>query len=248
MKRKKVKIIKAIFIILIALIMLLMLCAFQGKNVSYADSGFSASYNNDSKEGGMIIFAIIFYFLPEEYRMPAMIVSLFATIGIVLYLYRTRIRIMKSENKKVEKELKELLPNFNNKKFFMDGFDKYCKIQNAFMNEDLESVKDLMSAELFEKNKLELEGLKENGEQKIYRKIKLKKCYLKDIIKQESEIIICTNYVIDEFTYIVNRENKKYKRGTKTMKLRDTYEMNFRLDGDEQWILIYKEKVHEVWV
>ena len=49
---------------------------------------------------------------------------------------------MKSENKKVEKELKELLPNFNNKKFFMDGFDKYCKIQNAFMNENLEGINE----------------------------------------------------------------------------------------------------------
>lgn len=128
----------------------------------------------------------------------------------------------------VENRIKQYIPNFDKAKFLEDGYGIYLAVQNAWMNFKLEDVKDVITDEMFNMYETQLATLEVKNQQNIMDGFVKQKACLKDVVKQNDNITITAYYVVDFYDYIIDRNTKNVLRGSKSNKIRITYEMKFR--------------------
>lgn len=205
------------------------------KHVVFADSGFGTDYSSSSSSsswdsdydydsgdydgGGGSFFSLAFFII-------IIIIVALASKGKGTENNSTVTQTVNDEN--IENQIKQYIPNFNKTEFLNEGFKIYCDVQNAWMNFKLEDVKDVITDELYNMYESQLSTLEVKGEQNIMKDIKLKQCYLTDVVNQNNNITITTKYVIEMYDYIIEQGTGKVLRGSSTNKLRITYEMKLR--------------------
>ena len=103
---------------------------------------------------------------------------------LILYIITLNIttkKMLKKIIKEKIKKLKEKDKNFDTENFNKEAFEIYKEIQIAWSNFEIEKIKPIISKELFEKYKEQLEKLKANKEKNIIEKIEFKKNAIIDI-------------------------------------------------------------------
>lgn len=133
--------------------------------------------------------------------------------------------------------IKKALPNFDRKQFLEDGFKIYVDVQNAWMNFKLDDVKDVITDEMYNMYSAQLDLMKTKGEQNIMSDFKKCNAFLKGVSIQNNTIAVTTMYVVEFYDYIVNEQSKKVLRGSKSKKVRITYELTFRKTLDEKTVI-----------
>ena len=140
-----------------------------------------------------------------------------------------------SEN--INNKIKSKIPDFDAKEFISDAFNIYKDIQVAWMNFDLESVRNLITDEMFNMYSSQLETLKVKNEKNIMKDIQVYKGYLTGYQLQNGELTIITRYIVEQYDYIIDVESQEIKRGTDKYKLRMKYELRFKLVTDSSRVL-----------
>lgn len=250
-KRKNNHFILKLFAIIIFSISILFISNALEKNVVFADSGFDSSYDSggsfdsgsgfdsgsswdsDSSFDGEGGAEILIYFI---------IFAIYITIIIIKMCLNSKKSnnsndILTKSDEAVVQKIKQYIPNFNCEEFLTQGYKIYLDVQNAWMNFNLEDVKDVISDEMFNMYQAQLDTLEVKGEQNIMKGFVNMNSYIKDVVNQNNNITITTCYIIEFYDYIINKVTGKVIRGTSTSKIRATYEMKFRKTLDDSLVI-----------
>ncbi len=123
-------------------------------------------------------------------------------------------------------EIHNILPDFNIEEFNKIVFNNYKAIQEAWMNFDLDKIKNLVSDEIYNMYSMQLDTLKIKGQKNMMENIKYIDNYISNISTDNGITTIqtilrvtCNDYVIDS--------NNKVVRGNKNRTLAYTYILTF---------------------
>ena len=140
-----------------------------------------------------------------------------------------------SEN--INNKIKSKIPDFDAKEFISDAFNIYKDIQVAWMNFDLESVRNLITDEMFNMYQSQLAVMEASNEQNIMKDMIMQDGYIVDAVEQNGVLTIVTQYIIDQYDYVADRTTGKLIRGESKYKMRVEYLMKFRLNIDASQVI-----------
>ena len=144
--------------------------------------------------------------------------------------YTQNINFKFQDSQTAIKEIKKYIPEFDRNDFLSKGYDIFVKIEEAWMNFDLDSVRDCITDEMFNMYESQLMSMKMNGEQNIMNGFKPINYCITDAIKQNNMLEIKTMYSVEFYDYIINQETKKVVRGNSRKKIKMVYEFTFIKD------------------
>lgn len=186
--------------------------------------------------------------------IPTVLFSLFCfltELQLVLYIFVLILYIIilkvvtnkivkKNLNKKIS-IVNELDKSFNVKDFNNEAFNVYKDLQIAWMNFEYDKIKELVSDEIFNKYKGQLEQLSSDGQKNIMDKIEFKSNKIIDIyIENGIEIIRCRMKVTC-YDYIIDN-NEKVLKGKKNKNCNYSYDFIFNKNlKDNKLILVSKK-------
>ena len=127
-------------------------------------------------------------------------------------------------------EIKKYLPEFDANEFLSNGYNIFERIENAWMNFDLEKVRDCITDEMFNMYESQLTSMEMKGEQNIMKDFKLLGNAITGMRKQNNILEITTKYQIEFYDYIIDRKTNKVVRGNSNKKIRMLYEFTFIKD------------------
>ncbi len=118
-------------------------------------------------------------------------------------------------NKLTSDDILNQIPSLNIEDFYQESFNIYKEIQLAWMDNDIERVRSIISDEMFNTYKMQLETLKAKNQKNMMEDITLVDVYITNIRKQDNKEIIdvimkvkCKDYLIDINTNKVIRGQK----------------------------------------
>ena len=188
---------------------------------SYSSSG-SSSGSSEGGFAGVIIWIII--------------------VVIIIYFSSRRNATVKVPEAKLQSnataiaKLKELIPGFDDKKFLQDGYKIFLDVEDAWMNFELDKVKDVITDEMFNMYESQLSSMEIKGEQNIMNGFNLKDCAITNVVDQNDNIEVTTKYIIEFYDYIIEKESGKVLRGSKVNKLRMYYDFTFVMKNTDEKI------------
>ena len=124
-------------------------------------------------------------------------------------------------------KLKELFPDFNEKEFLQNGYDIFLKVEDAWMNFELDKVHNIITDEMFNMYESQLSSMEIKGEQNIMSGFNLRDCAISNCRDQNDTVEVTAKYIIEFYDYIIEKESGKVLRGSKTSKLRMYYDFTF---------------------
>lgn len=125
-------------------------------------------------------------------------------------------------------KIKGYLPNFDKSAFLTEGYKIYRDIQDAWMNFKLDSVRNIITDEMYNMYSSQLDIMETKGEQNIMSDFNWVDSFISGVTVQNDSIVITTRYVIEFYDYIINKNTGKVVSGNKKQKYRVTYEMKFQ--------------------
>ena len=139
-------------------------------------------------------------------------------------------RIVVTNNEQAINEIKKYIPSFDANKFLLNGYGIFVRIEEAWMNFDLEKVRDCITDEMFNMYESQLTSMEMNGEQNIMKDFKLINSAVTQARKQNNMLQVKTRYTVEFYDYIINRSTKAIVRGNSNRKMRMVYEFTFIKD------------------
>lgn len=147
-----------------------------------------------------------------------------------IYNNTSKNNIVVANNNAAINEIKKYIPNFNTSQFLSNGYNIFVRIEEAWMNFDLEKVRDCITDEMFNMYESQLTSMEMKGEQNIMKDFKLLNSAITEAKKQNNMLEVKTRYVIEFYDYIVNKDTKKVVRGNSNRKIKMVYEFTFIAD------------------
>lgn len=140
----------------------------------------------------------------------------------------SNIRIANNQN--AINEIKKYLPQFNTNEFLTNGYNVFVRIEEAWMNFDLEKVRDCITDEMLNMYESQLTSMEMKGEQNIMKGFKLLNSAITEAKKQNNILEIKTKYDVEFYDYIIDKNTNKVVRGDSNRKIRMLYEFTFIKD------------------
>lgn len=173
---------------------------------SSGSSSYSSSSSDSTSDGDLVVDIIIFVFV---------------IVMVIIKNYPTKNYAEKQKNYPIASSevIKITLgENFDVRKFYNHIFNIYKDIQIAWMNNNLDSVRHLMSDEMFNMYKMQLMTLTNKHQKNMMEDIQFVDAKIMEIRdngnKREFDIMLrvtCYDYIIDENTNEVLRGNKNLR-------------------------------------
>ena len=194
-----------------------------------SSSSSSSSYRSGSSGSGsifdvlavapeFIILILVLYFLyNRKYKNNS-------------YYRNPNKNLVFNDNQTAINEIKKYIPGFDTDEFLKMGYDVFIRIENAWMNFDLGSVRDCITDEMFNMYESQLTSMEINGEQNIMKGFYRLNCCISDAKKENNMIEVKAKYYVEFYDYIINRETKKVVRGSSSRKIKMLYEFTFIKD------------------
>lgn len=176
---------------------------------------------------GIIIFPSYFFLILLIFGLINTIIS----IIMLIFLLCGETKVVKKKTDNLPKALSDeeisvLDTNLDLEEFKTTAFNIYKDVQNAWMNFDLESIKNLVSDEIYNMYTMQLDTLKIKGQQNIKSDIELHEFYITNITFENNVETIETIMTVECYDYIVDNNNKVI-RGNKYNKMIYTYKITF---------------------
>lgn len=124
-------------------------------------------------------------------------------------------------------EIKQFFPNLTERELIDLLYDKFVKIQVAWMNFDYESLKKLCSNELYYSYQSDLEVLKSNHGQNIMNGFEILAGNINGI-KKDGDYLIINMYLHASFyDYVIDTNDQHIEKGDNQKKLHNQYHLEF---------------------
>lgn len=164
------------------------------------------------------------------------LISIFTLLTIVIIVFRKLKKAIKNTVNKIikvnnllklsDEEIKNKLPDLNIEEFNKIVFNNYKDIQKAWMNFDLDTIKNLVSDEIYNMYSMQLDTLKVKGQKNMMENINFVDNYICDIKIENDTTTISTILSVTCYDYIIDSNNKVI-RGNKDKELYYTYRLTF---------------------
>lgn len=117
----------------------------------------------------------------------------------------------------VAEKIAESDPNFSADKFIAFVQESYIKLQNSWSERNIESVRLILTPELFAKSSAQIEEFKTNGRINVIERIGIQSAYITDYVANgETEAITVFLYATQK-DYIVDENTKAVLEGSDKM-------------------------------
>lgn len=223
--------------IIITVLILASLCITLNENKSNADAGYHSSYSGGSSSSSS----------SSRRSRSSSSSGESSPIVLIIWLIIIIILVTNSKNKGVNvktnklfnninaiNKIKEILPDFNETQFLQQGYKIFLDIEDAWMNFNLEKVRNSITDEMFNMYESQLSSMEIKGEQNIMNGFVLRDYAITDAIKQNDNIEVKTKYVIEFYDYIIDKATGKVLRGNKLRKIRMYYEFTFVMSDKQE--------------
>ena len=168
-------------------------------------------------------------------------IAFFITISVFAFcilFYLMMMRLLKSSNPHTKGNfyvfgLKEyqiyekLGRDFDINKFIAEAFKIYYDVQIAWMNNDIDSVRNILSDELYNSYKMQLLPMQQKNEKNMMENIKLLNAAIATISFNDNKLDIQVEMDVTCIDYIINSKTGKVLRGNKYKKCKYLYMMKF---------------------
>lgn len=171
-------------------------------------------------------------------KVFVVILVILAWIAFLVHIFKPLIKSFKVDIKnekaeaKIDKIIKFAKKNQNNsednKKLLQKGYQIYLDVQKAWMNFNYESMRTLVTDELFNMYQTQLAPMELKGQQNIMESFKFQESYVASKQIENGITTVEMLLKVSFFDYIVNK-NKKVIRGKKGRKVVMTYMLTFVL-------------------
>ena len=242
----------------IAIALSLIICMIVSVNgsKSHADAGYHSSYGggssssssssyHSSSSSGSSYHSYGSSSSGSSYSGEDSWLALIVWIIIAVVVLLPRSRSSSSRASKAEKlhsdataidKLKQLIPEFDEKQFLQDGYKIFLDVEDAWMNFNLEKVRDCITDEMFNMYESQLSSMEIKGEQNIMKDFVLKESAITRCTQQNDSIEVIAKYIIEFYDYIIDKSTGKVLRGNKHKKIRMHYSFTFIMSKDIQKI------------
>ncbi len=234
MEKKYKKI--AIFLCILVLIFFVV-CIINPYDLK-ADSGFDSSYDSSSSSSSDSNDSSIFDLIFLLFRLFILLWDINPILAIIVFcvLIFFIIKFIKSKPIKNSVKLNKLkdmsdidiskvIPDFNREEFISDRYNDFVTIQNAWMNFDYDTLRSMLTDELYNQYEMQLDTLKVKNEKNVMNGFELKDSMITNVVKNDDKVTVTTEFVIEFYDYITL--NEKVVRGNSNAKVNQHYEMTF---------------------
>lgn len=236
---------KKILVVLVATLVLCVSCMFQLPKLR-ADSGFDSSYSGGSSSSSGSSWGGSSSSSGGSWGSGGIYISGSSDGGSVFFwilvIVVVTIIILSTQKKRplgddtnialnltdiMDDKIKQIIPGFERETFIQEAFNIYQSVQKAWMNFDLESVRDVLTDEIYNMYTSQLMTLKVKHEKNIMGDFNLIDAKITGCEVINNNATITTVMTIDFYDYIINEETKAVLRGRDDQKMMITYEMTF---------------------
>lgn len=126
----------------------------------------------------------------------------------------------KEKQKLIEKHIKTDINVFLN-----DRYLDYLKVQEDWMNFNYEGLREILTDELYNQYKMQLETLKEKNQKNVMKRFKYIGSYILDIYEESERVVIIVELIVSFVDYI--EQNGKVVRGKRFKKITHDYLLHF---------------------
>lgn len=186
------------------------------------DSGSSwdhSSGGSSSGEGDLLSGIIIFV--------------IFAVIIIVYFIYldkasqiqKTKLKSKIKDNRKELEEIKNIIPGFDEEAFKNDRYNDFVKLQEAWMNFDYDTIRTLVTDELYNQYNLQLETLKVKNQVNVMKDFTYYDMGIKNASLYDDELTVTTEMKVSFIDYI--SRNNRSVRGSSKKKIFMHYQLKY---------------------
>lgn len=231
------------FVLTLSIIFLLCIGAVFKPNLIKADSGFDSSwdsgssdwgsssdwsssswdsYDSDGDLDGSSIFVIII-----------ITIIIIVIVSIICSKKEGKSTEIESYSKLSDEEIHEYINDLDIEAFNNTVFNNYKQIQEAWMNFDLDSIRNLVSDEIYNMYSMQLNTLKVKSQKNIMSDITYINNYITDINIDNNTQTIETILKVSCFDYLVDDKNNVV-RGNKNIKMHYTYKLTFTRKVEKQ--------------
>lgn len=176
----------------------------------------------------LFLYLITFLFLFVDLPFKSVVLSIFSfgLIAVLSYFNFICVLMWISGNNIVhlltEEEIKKIDLTIDYDKFINKVFEIYRNVQIGWMNFDYELLRGLLSDELYNQYKMQLDILKVKNQKNVMKDIKFVLSGIVSIDKKDNSETIVTFLKVSMFDYIIN-QNGKVVRGSRHKKLNVSY-------------------------
>ena len=241
----------------IAMCLIMSLCiSFIGGHRTHADSGYDTSYDSGSYSSSSDWDSSS----SSDWSSSSSNYSYHSSgggsgdgsafAGVVIWIIIIIIIIIiSSKRKNIEQTLpklqsnaeairknKEVLTGFDENQFLQAGYNIYLDVQNAWMNFELDKVHNKITDELFNQYEAQLSSMEIKGEQNVMNGFVLRDNAIRNCVVENDNLEVTTRYIVEFYDYIINKESGEVLRGTKSRKVRLTYDITFIMKANGEKI------------
>jgi len=119
-------------------------------------------------------------------------------------------------------------------------FDKFVDIQNAWMEFDYNSMRNLCTNELYNAYKSQLEVLKIKNGKNIMNEFDLQDIKIVNMHEEGNQIVVDVFMKVSFFDYVIDTKTDKVTRGKKDQKITNSYMMTFIKGNNSDSSLLVK--------
>ena len=188
----------------------------------------------------VVLFSLLFFLTKLQLASYIFLTTVYTTVFVGVIKSRIRRKL-----KKQLKKVKKIDTDFKEKEFGKEAFNIYNEIQLAWIDTNIDKIKDLISKEIYNQYKDKLKELKDNNQKNIMDKIKCKSSKVVDIrIEDNIEIIEC-ELSVTCYDYIIDKDEKVIK-GKKDKNYNYVYELVFNKDLKTNKNVLVEKKVLKI--
>lgn len=195
--------------------------SYSGGSSSHSSSSSRGSSSSSYSSGGSSIGAVIFTVI------IVIIIIIITNASKNKGISGNLNKIAVTNNEQAINQIKKHLPDFDVNKFLSNGYNIYIRIEEAWMNFELDKVRDIITDEMFNMYESQLTSMEMKGEQNIMKDFKLLNSAITNASLQNNMLQVTTRYVIEFYDYIIKKDTKQVVRGNSNRKIRMVYEMTF---------------------
>lgn len=166
-------------------------------------------------------------------------------VGIILILIGKNSGInskIKEENKKeiTDDLIKKIDTTLNSKEIKEEAFSLYKKLEVAKTKKDNNTIKEILTEELYLEKIKELEELKKLGQKLVATNIKLQDSKILSIKKENKKIIANIYLYVSQYDYVIDKK-KNIVRGNDKSEYQIEYKLTIEKNEDDNFKISKKE-------
>lgn len=175
-----------------------------------------------------------------HYNELLLLMIFICILGIIIMLIPLFLNQKKQTTKLTDREIKKTDNNINKEQIKKETFLLYKKYEIAKSKFDYNTLKEILTEELYKEEELKLKELKENKQKLVATNIKQQEVKVLSIKKKDDIETINIYLYVSQYDYVIDNK-KKLVRGTGDTEYQIEYRLTLERNKDKQFKISKKE-------